>query len=41
VRAETLEGGKEAAAAPPTPYSAMHARVQQAPGEPEEQPPTF
>lgn len=44
VRAEALEGPAEAGAAPPsppTPYSEMHARVQEAPGDPEPLPPTF
>ena len=42
VRAEPTEAAAESRAAPPpTPYSDMHARIQQAPGEPEEPAPTF
>ena len=41
VRAEPMEAAAQSRAAPPTPYSDMHARVQQAPGEPEEPAPTF
>jgi hypothetical protein len=42
VHAEALDGPRESRSMPPpTPYSEMHARVQEAPGEPEPQPPTF
>lgn len=42
VRAEPIVAAAESPAAPPpTPYSDMHARVQQAPGEPAEPAPTF
>jgi hypothetical protein len=42
VRAEPIATTAESRPVPPaTPYSDMHARVQQAPGEPEEPAPTF
>jgi len=42
VRAEPIDAGAEfQPAPPPTPYSDMHARIAQPPGEPEPQPPTF
>lgn len=43
MRGQAIGGDEIAVGAPeaPTPYSDMHARVQRAPGPPEEQPPTF
>jgi hypothetical protein len=42
VRAEPLAAAAESGTGPAaTPYSDMHAQVQQAPGEPEEPAPTF
>jgi len=42
VRAEPIDAAAEfQPAPPPTPYSDMHARIPQPPGEPEPQPPTF